>query len=255
MHIITAPSKTQQFNKRLYAQHTQPLLLDRAKILIDRLKLLNRDELSRLMRTSERLTESTYQRIHDFTAPFSPDNAKQALFTFQGDAYSAIQAADYSPEQLHYAQKHLFILSGLYGLLRPLDLMQPYRLEMGCSFSVDSADNLYQFWREKITASLNEAFAESGDRVLVNLASKEYAKVVDKKELQAEMVYIIFQQLHKGRLRTIPIHAKRARGMMIDFAITRQIDKAAGLQAFHVDGYSFSRENSSTTEWFFVKSG
>ncbi len=255
MQIITAPSKTQQCNERIYAQYTQPLLLERAKILIDRLKLLNRDELSRLMRTSDRLTESTYQRIHDFTTPFSPDNAKQALFTFQGDAYSAMRTADYGPDQLRYAQEHLFILSGLYGLLRPLDLMQPYRLEMGCSFSVDGADNLYQFWREKITANINEALAERSDKILINLASKEYAKVVDEKKLQAEMVHIIFQQLHKGRLRTIPIHAKKARGMMIDFAITRQINEAAGLQAFHVDGYRFSQENSSTTKWLFVKSG
>lgn len=255
MQIITAPSKTQQFNGRIYAQYTQPLLLNRAKILIDRLKLLDRDELSRLMRTSERLTESTYQRIHAFTLPFSPDNAQQALFTFQGDAYSAIKAADYSPEQLHYAQEHLFILSGLYGLLRPLDLMQPYRLEMGCFLSVAGVDTLYQFWREKITASLDEAFTESADRVLVNLASKEYAKVVDEKKLQAEMVHITFQQMHKGRLRTIPIHSKRARGMMTDFAITNHIDEATGLQQFRVDGYSFSREYSSATEWLFVKSG
>ncbi|GAB6190333.1 peroxide stress protein YaaA [Desulfocastanea catecholica] len=254
MQIITAPSKTQQCNGRIYAQYTQPLLLDKAKILIDRLKLLDRDELSRLMRTSERLTESTYQRIHTFTLPFSPDNAKQALFTFQGDAYSAIQAADYSPEQLRYAQEHLFILSGLYGLLRPLDLMQPYRLEMGCSLSVAGVDTLYQFWREKITASINEAFAESADRVLVNLASKEYAKVVDERQLQAQMVHVTFQQKHQGRLRTIAIHAKRARGMMIDFAITNHIDTAAGLQEFRDDGYSFSRENSSATKWFFVKS-
>lgn len=165
MHIITAPSKTQQCNGRIYAQYTQPLLLDRAKILIDRLKLLDRDELSRLMRISERLTESTYQRIHAFPLPFSPNNAKQALSTFQGDAYIAIRAADYSPEQLRYAHEHLFILSGLYGLLRPLDLMQPYRLEMGCSFSEAGVDTLYQFWREKITASLNEAFAENAERV------------------------------------------------------------------------------------------
>jgi cytoplasmic iron level regulating protein YaaA (DUF328/UPF0246 family) len=133
--------------------------------------------------------------------------------------------------------------------------MQPYRLEMGCSISVAGADTLYRFWREKIMASLNEAFAESTDRVLVNLASKEYAKVVDEKKLQAAMVHITFQQMHKGRLRTIPIHAKRARGMMVDFAITRQIDAAADLQEFHVDGYSFSREDSSATEWLFVKSG
>jgi uncharacterized protein len=253
MQLMTAPSKTQKFNGRAYAKCTSPVLLEKAGTLIDQLKMLDRDQLSRLMKTSERLTESSYRKIHSFTQPFSLDNAKQALFTFQGDAYSAIQAKDYTNEQLQYAQHHLFILSGLYGIMRPLDLMQEYRLEMGCSLVAEGAQNLYQFWQEGVTGIINLALAKDSDRVLVNLASKEYSKVINKKNLQGEMVTITFKQLHKGQLRTIPIHAKRARGQMIHFAISKCINKAKKLKEFNLDGYSFSRKDSGPVEWLFVR--
>ncbi|MCP4342528.1 MAG: peroxide stress protein YaaA [Desulfobulbaceae bacterium] len=253
MQLITSPSKTQQFNGRAYAEHSLPILLENTKIIDYRLKLIDRQELSQLMKTSERLTESTYQLIHDFSHPFTLDNAKQAIFTFQGAAYSAITAGLYTKEQLHHAQQHLFILSGLYGILRPLDLMQPYRLEMGCSLTVGEAANLYQFWQAQITDTINQALTKDKDKVLLNLASKEYSKAVDKKRLQGEMVTITFKQLHKGQLRTIPIHAKKARGLMIHFAVSEQIDKAAGLKDFNLDGYCFSKEDSTATEWIFLK--
>ncbi len=253
MQLITAPSKTQQFNGRAYAEHTSPVLLKKSEILINLLKLMEREELSCLMKTSERLTESTHQLIHNFTQPFSLGNAKQALFTFQGDAYNAIQSDQYTKEQLHHAQKHLFILSGLYGILRPLDLMQKYRLEMGCSLMVGEARSLYHFWQELVTDIINQALAKDRDGMLVNLASKEYSKVVNKKKLQGEMVTITFKQVQKGHLRTIPIHAKRARGLMIHHAISEQIDNAARLKEFDLDGYSFSKEDSSPAEWLYVK--
>lgn len=253
MQIITAPSKTQRFNGRAFAEHSLPSLLLKTEILVDRLKLMDREELSRLIKTSERLTESTYQLIHDFALPFSPDNSKQALFTFQGDTYSAIHAEHYTKEQLRHAQQHLFILSGLYGILRPLDLMQPYRLGMGCSFAAGGAVNLYRFWREQITEIINQALTENSDRVLVNLASTEYSKVIDKKKLQGEMVTITFQQMHKGSYRTIPVHSKRARGLMIHFAISKQIDYAARLKEFNLDSYCFNREGSTAAEWLFLK--
>lgn len=253
MQLITAPSKTQQFNGRMYAEHSLPILFEQTKILTRQLKLFKRQELSQLMKTSEKLTESTYQLIHNFSHPFSPDNAKQALFTFQGAAYSAINAESYTKEQLSHAQQHLFILSGLYGILRPLDLMQPYRLEMGCSLAAGGANNLYHFWQGHVTDIINQALTEDSDKVLINLASKEYSKVVDNKKLQGEMVTITFKQLHKGRLRTIPVHAKKARGLMIHFAISKQVDRATELKAFNLDGYCFSKEDSTATEWLLVK--
>ncbi len=253
MQLITAPSKTQKFNGRIYTEHSLPSLFAQTKTLSRMLKSIDRQELSRLMKTSERLTESTYKLIQDFSHPFSKDNAKQALFMFQGAAYSAITAETYSKEQLRHAQQHLFILSGFYGTLRPLDLMQPYRLEMGCSMPVGNAASLYSFWQTPITDIINQALKEDGDGILVNLASKEYSKVIDKKSLQGEMITITFKQLHKGTFRTIPIHAKKARGLMIHFVISQQIGEAAKLKKFNLDGYCFSKEDSTTAEWIFLK--
>jgi uncharacterized protein len=253
MQLIISPSKTQRFNGRAYAEHSFPALLEKTKFLVDELKSMDRKELSRLMKTSARLTESTYQLINNFTWPFSPENAKQALFTFQGDTYSAIDAVHYTSEHLRHAQKHLYILSGLYGILRPLDLMQPYRLEMGCSLAAEKADNLYQFWREQVTQVINQALAKQSNKILIDLASKEYSKAVDKKRLQGQTVTVIFKQWHKGLFRIIPIHAKRARGLMINYIISRQIDNPAGLKEFAADGYCFSREDSTPTEWLFLQ--
>lgn len=253
MQIITAPSKTQKFNGRTYAQYTLPVLLDKTKILADQLKLMDRTELARLMKTSARLTESTCRLIDDFVLPFSPDNSKQALFTFQGDAYSAIEADRYTTEQLHHAQQHLFILSGFYGILRPLDLMQPYRLEMGSVFTVGEDHNLYQFWGDQVTEIINQTLTKSKDKILINLASQEYSRVINKQKLQGEMINISFRQMHKGGLKTIPIHSKRARGMMIQFAISEQIATAGQLKEFDKEGYNFSSENSTATEWTFLK--
>ncbi len=205
------------------------------------------------MKTSPKLPESTFQRIHNFTTPFTPENAKQAIFTFQGDAYDSIEANNYSTEELDYAQKHVNILSGLYGLLRPLDLMQPYRLEMGLKLSVGGCNNLYQLLKEDVTELLNERLQESGDRTVVNLASTEYSKVIDKKRLQGEMIEMVFQQEHKGKMKTIPIHSKRARGLMIHYTISNKIDKALQLQRFNLDGYSIDRSRSTETKWFFIR--
>ena len=254
MQIITAPSKTQTFNGRDLADHTLPFGLAKTERIIARLRELSFAELGRLMKTSDKLTETTLQRIDQFSLPFSLANARQALFTFQGDAYSSICGDTYSSAELHHAQRHLFILSGLYGALRPLDLMQPYRLEMGCPLSVDGASNLYRFWRDQVTGVINDAASNDTDRTLINLASAEYAKVIDKSKLQPEMVTITFKQPHKkGGYRTIPIYAKRARGAMIHYMITDGIDKAEGLLEFNQDGYRFNRKHSTGDQWIFLQ--
>ncbi len=253
MQLIISPSKTQRFNGRAHAEYSLPALPEKTEILVKRLKSMNREDLSRLMKTSPRLTEATRQLIKNFTLPLSPGNASQALFTFKGDTYSAIDAAHYTAKQLHHAQKHLFILSGLYGILRPLDLMQPYRLEMGSPLATEQADNLYQFWRKEVTDIINQALAESGSELLIDLASKEYSRVVDRKRFNGQIITVIFKQQHKGLFRTIPIHAKRARGQLIDYIINRQIDDAGGIKEFDTDGYWFSSEDSTPTAWLFLK--
>ncbi|MGB3209827.1 MAG: peroxide stress protein YaaA [Desulforhopalus sp.] len=251
MQLITSPSKTQKFHELLYEEHSQPALQEKAQNLIDRLKQMDREVLSQLMKTSERLTEATYRSIHDFSRPFSTANSRQALFVFQGDAYSAIRTEHYTKEQLHHAQNHLFILSGLFGILRPLDLMQPYRLEMATPLAIDGAANLYQFWQEQVTERVNHELTRSGDPVLINLASTEYSKVIDRKKLQGVMITVTFKQMHKGRYRTIPVYSKRARGQMIDFALTNRVDRAEMLQAFTLNGYRFNKKDSTETEWVF----
>lgn len=254
MQIITAPSKTQAFNGREFADHTLPFALEKTERVIVRLRELSFTELGRLMKTSDKLTEATHQRLQQFSLPFSLKNARQALFTFQGDAYSSISGDSYSTSQLHHAQRHLWILSGLYGALRPLDLMQPYRLEMGCPLAVDGIPNLYQFWRAQVTSAINEASRNDKDTTLINLASAEYTKVIDKKKLQPKLVTVIFRQPHKkGGYKVIPIYSKRARGAMIDFMITGTIDRAEGLLDFNLDGYSFNRKESTEDQWVFLQ--
>ncbi len=253
MLLILAPSKTQRFNKREYTEYTIPALIDKAQYLADRICLLSRDQLSQLMKTSEKLTSATYNTFHSFHTPFTPENAGQALFTFQGDSYKAITAEKYSEETLLHTQQHLRILSGLYGILRPLDLMQAYRLEMGARFTTENFTTLYQFWGSHITDIINETLNTLTDKTLVNLASTEYAKVINRKELTGRWIDITFRQRHKGQYKTIPIHAKRARGLMVDFMITNRIDRAEDLLSFALDGYLYNKEASTTKNWCFYK--
>lgn len=253
MQLITAPSKTQAFNDRAYRTFTIPSCLNTSKKVNKTLKALSKDNIATLMKTSPKLTESTHQRIHNFETPFSLDNSKQALFTFQGDAYDAITAEKYTEDELQYAQQHLNILSGLYGLLRPLDLMQPYRLEMGAKLAVAGCKNLYQLWKDEITETLNEKLELSQDITVVNLASTEYSKVIDRKQLKGKIVEVIFQQEHKGKIKTIPIHSKRARGLMIHFAITNGVKRATDLKKFNLDGYSLDKGNTTEDIWTFFR--
>lgn len=253
MQLITAPSKTQQFNNRKFATFTLPDTLSTSEKIIGTLKKQTKEEIASLMKTSEKLTHSTYERIHAFTLPFNRNNATQALFTFQGDAYDAITASTYSEEELHHAQAHLNILSGLYGILRPLDLMQPYRLEMAAKLEVAGNKNLYSLWKEEVTGLLNSRLKESTEPVVINLASEEYSKAIDRKTLEAKMITIIFKQEHKGKIKTIPIHSKRARGMMIHFMIINRLYRSEELKAFDLDGYSLMESETTESSWVFLK--
>jgi len=253
MQLITAPSKTQIFNGRPYNIFTIPTCLNTSEKVNKTLKAMSRDDIATLMKTSPKLTESTHRRIHSFETPFSLNTARQALFTFQGDAYAAITAEKYTEDELQYAQDHLNILSGLYGLLRPLDLMQPYRLEMGAKLPVGDCKNLYQLWKNEVTEGLNTRLKLSQDKTVVNLASTEYSKVIDRKQLEGKIVEVIFQQEHKGKIKTIPIHSKRARGLMIHFAIINRVEQAIDLKRFKLDGYSLDKTNTTEVCWTFFK--
>lgn len=255
MQIIMSPAKTQQFIGTAYGEYSMPILLAKTRVIVDLLKTMSQPELARLLKTRDMLTQSTHHRIHKFARNLTLQNAGQAILTFQGDTYAALAAGNFSPEDLQFAQRQLFILSGLYGILRPLDLIQPYRLNMSAPLPVAGTQNLYRYWRESVTEIVNRALAEDDERTLVNLASSEYAKVVDCKKLQGKMVTITFREQHGEEYRTVPVHAKKARGLMVRFIITGRITEAEGLRDFCLDGYSFSGEDSTAEEWLFYKKG
>jgi cytoplasmic iron level regulating protein YaaA (DUF328/UPF0246 family) len=253
MQIITSPSKTQLLSSHILQDYSQPLFPQKARKIIDVLRKLSAAELGALLGTSENLTLSARNKIKAFTLPFTLQNSKQAICTFQGDAYSAINQEMYSSEQLSYAQNTLFILSGLYGILRPLDLMQPYRLEMGTRLQIEDCKNLYEFWREPVTGTIRQSLGQHEDRTLVNLASSEYARVVTEKQLQARMVTITFKQKSGAGYKSVPIYAKRARGMMIHHSIINGIKTAERLKDFRLDGYNYSMNESTDTNWVFLQ--
>lgn len=255
MQIITSPSKTQQFNGREYREYSMPRLQKKTKLLIDLLQKMSREELAGLLKTSEKLTNSTYRRIHSFSTKLTLQNASQALFTYRGEAFSAIASDRYTDEELRHAQKHLFILSALHGILRPLDLIQPYRLEMITPLSIAGAENLHHYWRDSVTEILNTSLRENEDRTLINLASVEYAKMVDKEALQGKMVTITFKQKLQDKCRTVPLYAKRTRGLMVHYIISNRISDPLRLRDFCEDGYLFNAAESTEREWLFYREG
>ncbi len=253
MLLIISPSKTQQFDIPIHGNSTQPLFPEQTGQLIHLLKQLDQPQLAALMKMSDKLAAVNHQRFKQFQLPITQKNSRQALFMFQGDQFNPMAVDSYSKQQLNHAQRHLRILSGLYGMLRPLDLMQPYRLEMAIKVAVGDHKNLYSFWSERITEQLNKELRNDQEPVLINMASAEYFKVVRKKELQANILTLSFKQEKEGKLKTIAIYAKRARGAMVNFVIQNEINKPVELQGFDRDGYSYHPELSTGSEWVFVR--
>lgn len=254
MIITLSPSKGQDFTTPAKTkQHSIPDDLDDSKLLIREMRKVSADELQAMMSVSENIATLNVERYRKFKTPFTPDNAKQAIFAFKGDVYSGIGAEDFSADDLAYAQQHLRILSGLYGCLRPLDLIQPYRLEMKTRVKNPRGDNLYQFWGEGITDSLNRELATQQEPVLVNLASNEYFKSVKPKLLQGRLLTINFKESKNGKTRVVSIFAKRARGMMAGYILRNRIENAEALKKFKEGGYRFSKADSDDKQWTFVR--
>ena len=205
------------------------------------------------MGLSDKLGALNYERFQEWQTPFSTDNAKQAILAFKGDVYQGLDADNMSADELSWAQDNLRILSGLYGLLRPLDLMQPYRLEMGTKFANQRGANLYQFWGDIITDQLNKLFPTSAQSVLVNLASNEYFKSVQPKNINAEIITPVFMDQKGDKYKIISFFAKRARGLMSAFIIKNKITDAEQLKTFNVDGYSFNSAMSEGNKWVFCR--
>ncbi|MGC8121210.1 peroxide stress protein YaaA [Marinobacter sp. VGCF2001] len=253
MLMIISPAKTLDYESPLATEtHSQPDFLDDACELIDQLKDLEPHQVSNLMSISDKLGQLNAERFQSWHTPFTPRNARQAVLAFKGDVYTGLDAKSFSEGDFSFAQKHLRILSGLYGLLKPLDLMQPYRLEMGTRFENNRGKDLYAFWGSKITNALNELLA-SDDKVLVNLASNEYFKSVQKKQLDARLITPQFKDWKNGQYKMISFYAKKARGLMCRYAIQNQISDAEELKGFDLDGYYFSEDQSDNNNWVFLR--
>ena len=254
MLSVISPAKTLDFESEpLTSIHSCPAYLKQSKLLIGQLKACSEEDLCKLMSISSKLAALNQQRYQSWSPPFTPKNAKQALLAFKGDVYTGFQLADYQNADYAFAQKHLRILSGLYGLLRPMDLIQPYRLEMGTSLNNPKGNNLYAFWGDLITKELNGAIAESGEAVLINLASNEYFQAVVKDQLEAAVITPIFKDLKKGQYKIISFFAKKARGTMSDFIIRNRLKNPEDLKDFTGMGYRFDEASSTLDQWVFLR--
>ena len=252
MKIVISPAKSLDFTRSLPTESTsQSCFLKEAESLNEILKSKSPRELSELMSISASLGELNYKRNNNWKLPFTSSNSRQAIYAFNGDVYKGIDAYSIPKNKIDFLQDTVRIISGLYGLLKPLDLIQPYRLEMGTKMPVGSNKNLYEFWRRKLTDSVNEELSE--DEVFLNLASNEYIKAIDTKVLNSPMITANFKQFKDGNYKTVAIFSKRARGLMTRYIIDNKIGSIEGIKGFSSDGYLFSEALSSEKELIFTR--
>lgn len=254
MLVLISPAKTLDFETPAPTNiATQPDFLDQSQILVNALRKLSPAQISGLMGISDKLGVLNFDRFHHWQTPFDTTNAKQALLAFKGDVYTGMAAENFTRKDFTFAQRHLRILSGLYGLLRPLDLVQPYRLEMGTPFNNARGKNLYRFWGDMLTETLNRELAAQKSKLVINLASNEYFQAVNRKLLKARIITPVFKDRKNGQYKVISFFAKKARGMMSAYIIQQQITDVETIKVFDVDGYRYSAEHSSAHEWIFLR--
>ncbi|MBN2662663.1 MAG: peroxide stress protein YaaA [Bacteroidales bacterium] len=254
MLIVISPAKKLDFksppNTQLYST---PNLLVHSKILIEDLKKCTIEDLTKLMNVSYGLAEINLKRFLDWSTPFNTDNAKQAILAFNGDVYDGINAKSFSDKDFNVAQKKLRIISGLYGLLKPLDLIQAYRLSMGTKLSNDRGKNLYGFWGDIITDEINNSLEETGNNILINLASNEYFKAINKNNIKADIIEVVFKENKNGIYRVVSFYAKKARGLMTNFIIKNNINNPEDLKSFNLENYYFDEKQSTKSKIVFIR--
>jgi cytoplasmic iron level regulating protein YaaA (DUF328/UPF0246 family) len=254
MLTVISPAKKLNYSSSVtFAAHTQPALLEHSQELLAGLKTLSPKDVCALMGLSDKLGALNYERFQEWQTPFTTDNARPAVLAFKGDVYQGLDAENLSAQQLSWAQDNLRILSGLYGLLRPLDLMQAYRLEMGTKFANDRGSDLYQFWGHIITDEINKLLAKSSDAVLLNLASNEYFKSVQAGDIQGRIVNPVFMDKKADKFKIISFFAKKARGLMSAFIIKNKIIRVEDIKQFDIDGYSYNSAMSEGDKWVFTR--
>ena len=250
MLILISPAKTLDYSTPNFTESTQPDFQTDTRVLVRIMKKKSAKEIGELMHISENLAELNDERFKNFQNDFTEENSKQAILAFKGDVYTKIDVDEYSKEDFEFAQEHLRILSGLYGLLKPLDLIQPYRLEMGIKLENKKGKNLYEFWDKKISKAINAA---SNGNTIINLASQEYFKAVHLKSLKSRVITIDFKEYKDDSYKIVGFFAKQARGMMSNFAIKNRIIDPEQLKTFNEGGYEYSEKLSSENNWIFVR--
>ena len=254
MLLVVSPAKNLDYDSPLVTEtYTQPNLLAHSQELIDRCVKLSPAQISSLMGISDKLAGLNAARFGQWSLPFNQENAKPAVLAFNGDVYTGLDAKSFSAKDFEFAQEHMRILSGLYGLLKPLDLMQAYRLEMGSKLDNLRGSNLYQFWGDIITNEINKALSAKGDNVLINLASNEYFKSIKKKNVNASIITPAFKDWKNGQYKIISFFAKKARGLMARYIIQNKITDSEQLKNFDVAGYQFNQEFSQGNDWVFTR--
>jgi len=252
MRIIISPAKKlNEGSPHIQASNSQPVFLPQAQELIDILREKDSFDIASMMKLSMNLADLNVNRFQQWQTPFTSNNAKQALFSFAGDVYQGLDVSTFSEDDLNFAQQHLRILSGLYGLLRPLDLMQPYRLEMGTKLATNKGNTLYDFWGSTITERLNTEL-ETTD-TLINLASQEYFKSVQSKHIHCPIITPIFKENKNGVYKVVGIYAKKARGLMARFIIQQRMHDAQDIKSFDYDGYTWNKSLSHQNNWVFTR--
>lgn len=254
MLILISPAKTLDYQSELPTdRYTHPELLDYSQQLIAVARKLSAPQIGKLMSISDKLASLNATRFHDWHPDFTPQNARPAILAFKGDVYTGLQAEAFSDADFDFAQQHLRMLSGLYGVLRPLDLMQPYRLEMGIRLENTKGKDLYHFWGEIITDKLNEALKSQGDDVVINLASDEYFRAVKPKALKGNIIKPVFLDEKNGTFKVISFYAKKARGLMSRFIIENRLTNSEELKGFDSEGYFFDEASSGDGELVFKR--
>jgi hypothetical protein len=253
MLMVISPAKTLDFDTASVTQtHTQPRFLDQSSSLIETLRTYSVNDIASLMKLSDKLAGLNVARYASWQPPFDLNNAKQAVLAFKGDVYTGLDAETLDEQGFEFAQVHLRILSGLYGVLKPLDLMQPYRLEMGTKLNNAAGKDLYAFWGSQLRESLEQEPALA-DKVLINLASNEYFKAVNAKSLSARVITPVFKDWKNGQYKMISFYAKKARGLMTRYVIDHKLEEPEALKGFDYEGYRYSEEMSKKDEWVFIR--
>lgn len=250
---IIAPAKSMNEHKQIDTNlYTKPIFIKEAEILIKELKKYDPIQLSSLMKISDKLSELNIIRYHKWKRTHNEVNSKRAIAFYDGEVYKQINAEELDHNELDFMQKHLRILSGLYGVVRPFDIIQPYRLEMGIKLKNYRGNDLYDFWKEKITDYFNEEIKNQKDNILINLASKEYSQIIDMNKFKGNIINIIFKEYRSGKYKIIPFNAKKARGLMVRYMSENYIEDPEGLKDFDY-GYSYNKELSTNSDWIFLK--